>query len=169
MPSDEPHLLDAADGSGLLARPLLAVIEEALEAQHDLELQLRSRFSLNPTDFRALLLVRRRRRRGLAVHPKDLTRAFGVSSGATAQIIGRLTAAELLVRADDPDDARAGLLELSATATDRLNAATAELQHDLDGVISALEPDEERRLVALLDQVRDVFHAHRLAGTASAS
>jgi DNA-binding MarR family transcriptional regulator len=149
--------LDAVGG----ASPLIVAIDDAVDAQRELEQELRSEFGTNNTDFRALLLVFRLRRRGRPVRPGDLTRGLGISSGATSQIIGRLTAASLLERTPDPTDARAGALTLSADATDRLAAATASVRADLDAIVAALDPAEEARLIELLERVRDVFMLSR--------
>jgi DNA-binding MarR family transcriptional regulator len=146
------------------ASPLIVAIDDAVDAQRSLEQDLRHAFGTNNTDFRALLLVFRLRRRGRAVRPGDVTRGLGISSGATSQVIGRLIAAGLLERTADPTDARAGALTLSADAADRLAAATGALRTDLDAIVASLDNAEEARLVGLLEQVRDVFSAHRRSG-----
>jgi DNA-binding MarR family transcriptional regulator len=145
--------LDAAGG----ASPLIVAVDDAVDAQRELEQALRVEFGTNNTDFRALLLVFRLRRRGRPVRPGDLTRGLGISSGATSQIIGRLTAASLLERAPDPTDARAGALTLSADAAQRLAASTEAVRADLDAIVGTLDAAEEARLIDLLEQVRDVF------------
>ena len=147
-----------ADGE---ASPLIVAIDDAVDAQRDLQQELRAEFGTNNTDFRALLLVFRLRRRGRAVRPGDLTRGLGISSGATSQIIGRLTTAGLLERASDPTDARAGVLTLSADASARLASATESVRTDLDAIIASLGGSEETRIIGLLEQVRDVFTTHR--------
>ena len=166
--SEDPEPSGSLAGSSLDATgrvsPLIVAIDDAVDAQRQLEQELRTGFGTNNTDFRALLLVFRLRRRGRAVRPGDLTRGLGISSGATSQIIGRLTTAGLMERAPDPTDARAGALTLSAGASDRLAAATRSVRSDLDAIVGSMGEAEEARLIALLEQVRIVFVSHRQAG-----
>lgn len=140
--------------------PLIAAIDETVDAQRDLELQLRSEFKVNNTDFRALLLIFRRRRRGESAYAMDLTRGLGVSSGAASQIVNRLREAGLLDRTRDPVDARAGSLDLSEMASRRLATSTDALRQDLDRIIGSLDATEEERIIDLLAQVRTVFADH---------
>lgn len=152
------------DDSGTVS-DLIVAIDEAVEAQRDLEQQLRCDFGVNNTDFRALLLIFRLRRRGLPARPGDLSRGLGISSGAATQVAGRLTGAGLLQRSPDPHDGRTDQLDLSPDAAARLAAATRAVRGDLDRIIATLRPDEEQRIIGLLHEVRDAFHTHRSADT----
>ncbi len=167
MPEPPPASTSLAGllaGEHDVARPLVTVVDELLDAQHRVEQRLRVVLGINNTDFRAFLVVLRMQRRHVPVHPGDLTRAMGVSSGATSGIIARLAEAGLVDRQVDPGDARSGLLRLTPAAADRLAAETEDLRRGLDDVLAEIGTDETAHLVALLDRVRDVFRERGPAG-----
>lgn len=158
--SAKPMAVLTIDGAGEVS-PLIAAIDDAVDAQRELEHRLRGEFGTNNTDFRALLLVFRLRRRGHPAHPSDLTRGLGISSGTASQVIARLGQAQLLERAPDPADARAGLLTLTDAAAQRLASSTEAVRNDLDRILASVDDPEEARLIDLLEQVRDVLIQHR--------
>lgn len=141
--------------------PLILAIDEAVDAQRELEQQLRTQFEVNNTDFRALMLVLRLQRRGQPAPINALIRSLGLTSGAASQVVGRLVTAGLLERAADPSDARAGRLLLTERARQLLSTATEGVRRDLDSLLDTIAPAQERQIIELVDRVGTIFRNHR--------
>lgn len=90
------------------------------------------------------------------LRPSDLTQRLVLSSGGTSNVLRRLTAAELIEREDNPEDARSSWVRLSPhglkTAEDAVRAATAAQRKVLDPV-----PQQTRR--AAIKALRDLLTA----------
>lgn len=90
------------------------------------------------------------------LRPSDLTQRLVLSSGGTSNLLRRLTAAELVEREDNPDDARSSWVRLTArgikTAEEAVRAATAAQTKVLDPV-----PQQTRR--AAIKALRDLLIA----------
>jgi DNA-binding MarR family transcriptional regulator len=90
------------------------------------------------------------------LRPSDLTQRLVLSSGGTSNVLRRLTAAGLVEREDNPEDARSSWVRLSPhglmTAEDAVRAATAAQRK-----VIAPVPQQTRR--AAIKALRDLLIA----------
>ncbi len=73
-----------------------------------------------------------------------------LTSGSITTAVDRLEARGLVRRAEDPNDRRVRLVELTDDGRELIKPAFAQHKRDLDGVASALTADERTTLVNLL-------------------
>lgn len=124
---------------------------------------------LNQTDLFALLFVRSAE--GSAT-PKLLSENLGLTSGATAILLNRLEARELIQRMPHPTDRRGVLLALGPAAARNeffsLRQRLITLNADIIGELSPEEATIVRRFLGrMLSNTRDSLRQSRVSGSLS--
>jgi len=149
--------------------PQATAIVTALRAFDDAELRMRSRFrrllGVGSTDLAALRFIRSRERQGNPARGTDLRQRLGVSSATATTITNRLTAAGFIEKPRDPVDGRARVLRLTPDARRRIDLVVADTEARLDDVLTAITPDEARRIVELVESATRVVEDAGRPGT----
>lgn len=121
---------------------------------------------LNQTDLFALYFIRSS---DGAATPKQLSEHLGLTSGATAILLNRLEAREMIMRARHPTDRRGVLLSLGPGATKHeflnLRQRLRSLNADFMAELSPEEADVVRRFMSqMLSNTRDALRQLRIHG-----
>lgn len=159
-----PHATTPHQAASGAAHALVAAVDAVEDAEKALDQRVRVVLGVNNTDFAVLQYLDRVQRRGGASRVGDIAARFGVSSGSATEIVHRLTNAGLVHRVPHPSDARVRRLALTDSASDRLEEIVGSVRTQLDALLDTIPAREEARLIELLGQVRDIFHAGSAAG-----
>jgi len=140
--------------------PQATEIVAALRAFDDAELRMRSRFrrllGVGTTDLAALRFIRSRERQGDLARGTDLRQRLGVSSATATTITNRLTAAGFIEKPRHPVDGRVRVLRLTEAARERIDLVVGDTEARLDEVLTAITPEEARRIVELVESATRV-------------
>lgn len=112
--------------------------------------RVRDRLKLRANEMLALEFLTRLERLGQPVRALDISRALGVTNGATTIIVARLMARGLISRTDNPLDKRGHLLHVTAASTSAFREARGTSGVDLTRLLSGLSARESKRVVVLL-------------------
>jgi DNA-binding MarR family transcriptional regulator len=111
--------------------------------------------ALTPGEFGLLVLVERNG--GLS--QMALARALGIDRSTLVPILDRLQARGLLVRRSSPTDGRTHALGLTAAGGQAVAKFTRLVKAHEKHIASGLSAGETRKLIELLEKVRDKAHA----------
>jgi DNA-binding MarR family transcriptional regulator len=147
------HLLEewAAERPDLDVTPLAVVYRlTRLAAAWNAEIErVFARFGITRTDF-AVLANLRRAGPPFQLSQRALAQALRLTPGTVSLRVDRLVADGLVERRDDPDDARAVLVTLTAAGHRRFDAVAPEHLANEAHLVAALSADEQAELARLL-------------------
>jgi DNA-binding MarR family transcriptional regulator len=89
--------------------------------------------------------------------PGTLSSKLELSTGAMTNRLDRLESAGLVRRERDPDDRRSVIVHLTDRGAELMNEAITAQAKEESRVMSALKPEEQRRLNQLLRKLMLVF------------
>ncbi|MGQ9928127.1 MAG: MarR family winged helix-turn-helix transcriptional regulator [Chloroflexaceae bacterium] len=112
-------------------------------------------FNLSPSQFAVLLLLDREAGWRLT----DLSERLLVDKSTITRIIDRLESAGLVRREADPDDRRVQRVVLTGQGQETRDRARTAHERSIERRMGALDPDEQRQLLALLTRLRDGLQA----------
>jgi DNA-binding MarR family transcriptional regulator len=95
------------------------------------------------------------------VRLSDLAADLGLDVSTVSRQVGRLADRDLVRRAADPDDARAGLLALTPEGRDLLRRVRRGRHAWLADAIDDWSDDDRDRLASLLDRLADAIAVNR--------
>jgi DNA-binding MarR family transcriptional regulator len=136
-----------------LDRSSMAVIgriERLAELLDEIFTPTLAEFGLTRGDFDVLATLRRSGE-PYRLTPTALSRAMMISSGGTTKRVDRLENRGLLERSPDPSDRRGIVVALTPKGVALVDEAVAAHVADEQRVLSALDGDDQRLLVGLLD------------------
>ncbi len=87
------------------------------------------------------------------VSQQDLADSLLVTKGNVCTVLGRMEKSKWVYRRQDPEDARAYCLHLSARGRRMVEKAAPLAAHQVRLMMSCLSPDEQRSLNGLLDRL----------------
>jgi len=111
--------------------------------------------ALTPGEFGLLVLVER----NAGLSQMALARALGIDRSTLVPILNRLQARGLLVRRSSPTDGRTHALGLTPDGGQALAKFARLVKAHEKRIASGLSASEARRLIELLEKVRDKAHA----------
>ena len=111
--------------------------------------------ALTPGEFGLLVLVER----NAGLSQMALARALGIDRSTLVPILNRLQARGLLVRRSSPTDGRTHALGLTPAGGQALAKFARLVKAHEKRIASGLSASEARRLIELLEKVRDKAHA----------
>lgn len=145
FPSIDPEVEAAVDRIWKLAKRLDRLWDSTAE-----------RFGLHQAgEYRVLLKLRRTS--GRAMTPGQLSTKLELSTGAMTNRLDRLESAGLVRRERDPEDRRSVIVHLTDRGAALVEDAVAAQAKEESRVMSALKPEEQRRLNQLLRKLMLVF------------
>lgn len=112
-------------------------------------------FNLSPSQFAVLLLMDGEASWRLT----DLSERLLVDKSTITRIVDRLESAGLVRREADPDDRRVQRVVLTGQGRKTRDRARAAHERSIERRMGALDPDEQRQLLALLTRLRDGLQA----------
>ena len=107
---------------------------------------------LQHADF-SVLATLRRSPSPYCLTPTDLCQSMLFSSGGVTKILGRLVAAELIERIDNPNDRRSQLVKLNAKGKQLAETIMPELHTQGNQLLQGLTGSETKQLENLLEKV----------------
>jgi DNA-binding MarR family transcriptional regulator len=81
----------------------------------------------------------------------DLSEHLEITNAATSQLVDKLVHADLLVRAEDPDDRRAKQVSLSPAGEEMVKKAIAERSRWVDELEGVLSVEEKEKITDALE------------------
>lgn len=145
FPSIDPEVEAAADRIWKLAKRLDRLWDSTAE-----------RFGLHQAgEYKVLLKLREAP--GRTMTPGRLSSKLELSTGAMTNRLDRLESAGLVRRERDPDDRRSVIVHLTDRGAALMDDAIAAQAKEESRVMSALKPEEQRRLNQLLRKLMLVF------------
>lgn len=148
---DEPSFTSVLDG---VAEPT-AELRELISASERLTGRLSQKLGMSSTDSRALYLLEKHGRMGVA----ELARELGMRGASATVLVDRLERAGHAVRERDPDDRRRVWVSTTPAAMEALLPVWLPGVERLDAVGEALTPEEARVVVRYLRAVRGAIDA----------
>ncbi|WIB77743.1 MarR family transcriptional regulator [Curtobacterium sp. MCPF17_002] len=124
---------------------MLTAFDAVVRANASLVRQLSARAGVHENALRALVLVRDT---GYST-PTEVAGFLGLTSGAVTNMIDRMTSAELLERAPNPNDRRGSLLRLLPAG----EAVVEDYRQRYAAVLSAVDTSHGGDLLAVLDEL----------------
>jgi len=112
-------------------------------------------FNLSPSQFAVLLLMDGEASWRLT----DLSERLLVDKSTITRIVDRLESAGLVRREADPDDRRVQRVVLTGQGRETRDRARAAHERSIERRMGALDPDEQRQLLAFLTRLRDGLQA----------
>lgn len=95
------------------------------------------------------------RQPGHAARIRDLNKHLLLTQPSVSRLLDRLAARGFVEKSGDPDDARGTVVTLTETGLDEFRRVGTRHSHSIAAKMSALTPDELRRLAELTDKLRD--------------
>lgn len=132
--------------------PIGRLMQAARLIQRDHLQPVFARFGLGPGEFDVLASLRRSGD-PYRLTPTALYSQLMITSGAMTNRIDRLEKAGLVERLPDPGDRRGTLVALTAEGKDRVDAAVSVHVANEARILSALTPEEQGQLSALLGKL----------------
>ncbi|GAA0291533.1 MarR family winged helix-turn-helix transcriptional regulator [Kineococcus aurantiacus] len=161
------------------AMPLADQVVDALRVHTadnaDVVHQLSRWLGVGTADAEAFGQVLYAQERGTPLSPTVLGRRVGLSTGATAALLNRLEAADLVVRSREHRDRRVVTLRVPPDVRERAAVFFAPLSDRVDAMMRQHPPELLRQIVAVLDElhlavsdvVREFDRAQAPAGPAA--
>jgi DNA-binding MarR family transcriptional regulator len=138
---------------------LIEAVTQLREAEHLLLNRMRTVMSLGGNEVLAIEYLARSEAGGRPTRPRELAALLGVTAAAATIIIDRLVRRGLATRRRDPDDRRARLIGLTASAHSSLDAAYGTLPSGVRTLVDALADSDRERITKLAKDLRTLVDA----------
>jgi DNA-binding MarR family transcriptional regulator len=129
---------------------VISRIERLTELLDEIFTPTLAQYGLTRGDFDVLATLRRADE-PYRLTPTELSRAMMISSGGTTKRVDRLEERGLLERSPDPNDRRGVVVALTPQGVAVVDEAVTAHVADEQRVLSALDGDDQRLLIGLLD------------------
>ncbi|PJJ63483.1 MarR family winged helix-turn-helix transcriptional regulator [Compostimonas suwonensis] len=140
---------------------VLQALRRFHQADTTMRQQLSTDMDMNETDLRALRELIAAEAVGRSVSPKDLTRAIGISSAATAKLLARLVGSGHIRREPSPRDRRAQLLFATPAAHQEVRTTLSAMHTRMLAAAARLDAHEQASVIAFLDDLSEAVSIER--------
>ncbi|WP_434615446.1 MarR family winged helix-turn-helix transcriptional regulator [Arthrobacter sp. A5] len=149
--SKAPNSYWYAGASAGSAVEVLQALRRFHAADAGMRRRLKADMDMNETDLSALRHLIAAEPSGHAIGPTDLTRKLGISSAATAKLLGRMARTGHVRREPNPLDRRAQLLYATTKAHHEVHKSLGSMHERMFVVAAGLPADQQQAVIRFLD------------------